>query len=243
MPLFDTKPKLNVEECSKQFYDSTTFHAIVLGEDIWSACLDTAFNSIAEADRTFLSTDPKLFRNEMTSLRMELFAFALQCLKKFKTEQYFVSQSLFTRSYLEEEGRPDIWNIMGEYNQAIAMSATMSSNLQPTEGSIGRAQATFINEMRTRVASKWMERNLGDKAVTGGDKDRQIGCGVRVFNRLGADIKHADGVVIKLLACRLANRLACNVNLEPEALFRLGANIFGFYKGAEDYLKSVDLRE
>jgi hypothetical protein len=240
MPLFDTKPK-NVEECCKQFYDDSIFHAIVAGLNICSAYLDTAFNYIAEVDQSFLSVDPKLFRNEMTALRMELFAFALQCSKKFKTEQYTIPQSVFTRSYLEEEGRPDIWNIMGEYNQVIAMSATMSANGKPTQGNIGRAQVTFINDMRTNIASKWYENNIGDKAVTNEDRE-QIGCAVRVFNRLGADIKHADGVVVKLLASRLANRLECNVNLEPEALFRLVATIFGFYKGAEDYLKSVSLR-
>ena len=254
MPLFKSKPKLSIEDCCREFYtlifhphDSNLIRSeLVKGTDVWSGLLDTYFESIAEIDQSFLSVDPVLFRNEMTALRMELFAFALGCSKKFGKEKYTIPASFFTRSYLEENGRLDIWSIMGEYNQAIAMSATMSANGKPTPGRIGRSQMTFINSMRANVASKWLKTNFPGITNEAIDKDEKvntkISCANLVFNRLGADIKHADGVVVKLLASRLANRLGCDVNLKSEALSRLASIIFGFYNGAEEYLKSVDLR-
>jgi len=232
MPLFESKPKLSIEECCRQFYDSNIFHSkIVTGQDFWSIFLDTNLKFVAEVDQSFLSIDSTLFRNEMTALRMELFAFA--CSKSFKTDKYAIRHSLFTSSYLEENGRLDIWHIMGEYNQVIAMSATMNATGKTTPGAIGRARVTSVNLMRYKAI----------KAVaTITTDDHQIACVNHVINFIGADIKREDSVVVKLLCSRLANRLGCDVNLKSEAPFRLAAIILGFYKGAEEYLKSVDLQ-
>ena len=241
MPLFESKPKLSIEDCCRQFYDSNIFQAIIHGIDGWSILLDTYFKSIAEVDQSFLSVDPTLFRNEMTALRMELFALAWS--ERFKErDKYTFPQSSFTRTYLEENGSLDIWGIMGAYNQAIAMSATMNAYGKPTPGGIGRAQVTFINGMRVNVAKNMYKTYIGDKAMTKEDEDHQIECVNHVVNFIGAGIKREDSVVVKLLCSRLANRLGCDVNLKSEALFRLAAFIFGFYKGVEEYLKSVDLQ-
>lgn len=250
MPLFESKPKLSIEECCREFY-TQIFHLqesklirseLVKGTDFWSYLLDTYFKSIAEVDPSFLSIDPALFRNEMTALRMELFAFALGCSKKFNTDKFTIPASLFTRSYLEENGRLDILDIMAEYNQAIARSAVMDANLMLYTGRIGRARITFVNDLRSRMALKWLHNLLGDRTVPTEEEYAKIGCINMVANRLGADIEREDGVVVKSLCVRLAARLGCDVNLKSEALFRLSAVIFGFYNGAEEYLKSVDLQ-
>jgi len=234
MPLFESKPKLSIEQCCRQFYDSNIFHSKTIGgQDFWSIFLDTNQKLVAEVDQSFLSVDPMLFRNEMTALRMELFAFA--CSKNRKTDKYAIRQSFFARSYLEENGRLDIWGIMGEYNLPIAMSATMDATGKPTPGAIGRAQVTSVN-LRRYEAVKALETIMKDY------EDHQIGCVNLAVNFIGADIKRADSVVVKLLCSRLASRLGCDVNLKSEALFRLAAIILGFYKGAEEYLKSVDLQ-
>jgi len=231
MPLFERKPKISFDEYCRQFYDKGIFHSIIAGQDVWSGLLDTYFESIAEVDQSFLSVDPVLFRNEMTALRMELFAFA--CSKNSKTAKYAIRQSLFTRSYLEENGRLDIWHIMGAYNQAIAMSATMNRNGKPTSGGVGRAQVTSVNLRRYEAIKALAPYTTGDEDVE---------CVNHVVNFTGGDIKREDGIVVKLLCSRLADRLGCDVNLEPEALLRLATTIFGFYKGAEEYLKAVDLQ-
>lgn len=243
MGLSSRKPNLSIEECCQQFYDSNIFHSkIVAGRDFWSIALDTILKSVAEFDQSFLSVDPTIFRNEMTALRMELFAFALASSKKFNTEKYTIPQSLFTRSYLEENRNLEIWDIMAEYNQAIAMSATMNAKGEQFSGRIGIAQITFVNDSRSRMALRWAKNILGNGTVPTEERKAKIECINSVANRIGADTKREDDVVVKLLCSRLANRLRCDVNLKSEALFRLATTIFGFYKGAEEYLKSVDLQ-
>jgi hypothetical protein len=236
MPLFESKPWLSIEECCRQFYDSHIFHAIINGIDGWSIIWDTYFKSIADVDQSFLSVDPTLFRNEMTALRIELFAFA--CSKNSKTSKYAIRQSFFTENYLKENGRLDIRGIMGQYNQAIAMSATMNRYGKPTPGGIGRALATSVN-LRRYEAVKALKKSLGT-IIT--EDEWLLSCSNHVINFIGADIKRADSVLIKLLASRLASRLECDINLKSEAIFRLGALTLGFYKGAEEYLKSVNLQ-
>jgi len=248
---FESEPKTDVEQCCREFYnmmfnlhDSSLIRSkLVAGTDMWSVLLDDYYGSVMEADKSFASVAPVLFRTEMTALRMELFTFALGCSKKVNTDKFTIPASFFTRSYLEEKGKLDIFNIMAEYNQAIARSAVMDANLKQYSGSMGNARVIFVNDLRSRMALKWVQEYVGDRPdPTEESQAQKIGCINMVANRLGADIEREDGVVVKSLCVRLAARLGCDVSLNSEALFRLSAILYGLYKGAEEYLESVDLR-
>lgn len=236
VPFFENKPKQSIDECCRQFYDSSIFHAVIAGTDVWSTFLDTTINLIAEVDSSFFSVDTTLFRDEMTALRMEIFALAWS--QKFKQDKYIFAQSFFTRSYLEENSRLDIWNIMLEYNQIVAMSATTDANGKQYSGRIGISKIGFVTTLRDNLWKDWEKRNIGNRTPTEKDEDN-LRCLARVINRVGADINREDCVVVKLLSSRLSSRLGCGVNLKSEALFSLASTIFGFYKGSEEYLKSV----
>lgn len=241
MPLFESKPKLSIEECCRQFYDSHIFHSSLVDTDSWALFLQHTKELIAEVDPSFSSVDPNIFQREMTAICMELFALA--CLRKLKKFEYCYPQSIFTRTYLEENKIPEIWEIMGEYNQAIAMSVTMNAKgKQLYSGAIGRGIITFINSMSFNLLEEFIKNYLGDRVLTQEGKDILCGCASMVINRRGADIKRENGVLIVLLTSRLATRLGCDENLKTEALLWLGAKILGFYEGAEEYLKSVHLQ-
>ena len=241
MGLFSRKPKISIEEFCREFYDTQIFHPIIAEIDVWSAFLETVSKSVSEADQSFAAIDLTLFRKEMTALRMELFGLAW--MHKFKREEYTIPQSLFTKRYLEENGRLDIWDIMGEYNQAIAQSSVMTATGEQMGGRLGRARIVSLNKLRTDLFMKWAEANLRDsKSTTKEEQQDRADCAAHALNRIGADIRRADCVAVKLLAARLAVRLRCRKDLESEALFRLETVIFGFYKGAEEYLKSVNLQ-
>jgi ABC-type microcin C transport system permease subunit YejE len=172
----------------------------------------------------------------MTALRMEVFALA--CQRRTKNEDLAVRQSFLTRRYLEENAKLDIWRIMGEYNQAIADSATSDKSGQITNPAL----VLRINNLRYDMMEKWLQANIPNpESPTQKDKV-QLKYASRAGNRIGADMRQADCVLAKLLALRLAHRLGCNINIRAEALFRLAATIFGFYNGAEEYLKSVNLQ-
>jgi len=233
------KPKISVEECCEEFYDKNIFHAIIAGIDGWSVLLDAYSKSVTEADTSFSSIDPTLFRQEMTAVRMEVFALAFA--RKVKREDLTLVQSFFTRRYLEENGKLDIWDIMLEYNRAISDSATLTATLERMED--WRVEKS--NLAKWEFFKKWWDTNIGgpidDPSASTEEQKMLAKCVARVANRIGADMRRADCAAAKRLAARLAERLECDINLSYEALFRLAATIFGFYRGAEEYLKSISL--
>jgi hypothetical protein len=229
MGLLNRKPKIGIEEFCQQLYDSQIFHPIIAGEDIGKGILDSMFDSVAEADQSFAAIDHTLFYQEMRALRLELFGLAWG--HKFKQEKFTIPQSVFTRHYLEENGKLEMWDIMGEYNQAIADSVTLKTTGERMED----WQVAKSNLARVRMFDKWTEANKG--ATTELDN-----CVARVANRIGADISRNDSILTKRLAARLPDRLGCDVNLNTEAIFRLSALVYGLYNGAKEAINSVNLQ-
>jgi hypothetical protein len=210
MGLFSRKPKISIYEFCREFYDTQIFHAMIGGIDAWSAFLETVFNSVVEADQSFAVIDQAVFQREMTALRMELFGLAWS--HKFERLEFTLGQSSYTQRYLEENGRLDIWDIMGEYNKAIA-------------------QSTELSDRWAKVRDEWAKQE--------GDSFSNV---ARIVNRWDADIRRNDCILVKRLAAKLADRLGCDINLDSEALFRLQAVIFGFYNGAKEAIESVNLQ-
>ena len=241
MGLFSRKPKVGVEEFCRSFYDSQVFDPMKIGGiDVVKDWWETVFNSVVEADDSFKSIDFSNFQEEMTALRVELFG--LVCLNRYKKEQFSIIQTLFTKRYLDEIERPQIWDIMGEYNQAIARSATLDETGNQLDGRVGRARITGINLSRVNMFDKWIEVYVGHKDDLT-DEDKESGqCIAHVANFIGVDIKRADSIAVKLLAARLAERLGCDESLNYEALFRLSALIFGLHEGAQEALSAVDIQ-
>jgi hypothetical protein len=233
------KPEFSIGDCCRQFYNKNIFDGAAVGQDVWYDLLDTYFKSIVEVDQSFSSVDKELFRNEMTALRMVLFAFALGCSKKFNKDEFTLPASFFTSSYLKEKGRLDIFNIMLAYNRAIARSAIMDANLQKYSGKAGEALIIRVNDLRSRMALKWADIYVSDRGISLQEQKNKISCINMVANRIGADIEREDGVVVKSLCAELATRLRDGENLNSEAMSQLSAIILGFYRGAQEYLESV----
>ncbi|MEK7353083.1 MAG: hypothetical protein AABZ77_01070, partial [Chloroflexota bacterium] len=95
------------------------------------------------------------------------------------------------------------------------------------------------NLTRSNLWEDWIKRNIRGREPDKRDSDN-LACVARALNRIGADIEREDGLVVKLLSSRLADRLGCGVNLKY--LWWLGAIIRSLYTGAEEYLKSIDLQ-
>jgi len=241
MGLLNRKPKVSIEEFCRQFYDTYVFNpTVIAGIDVGEAFWETAFNSVAEADKSFEAVDHTKFRHEMTSVRMELFGLAW--MHKFKREEFTMPQSIFTRHYLEENKRSEIWDVMGEYNQAIAESATMSESGEQISGRIGRALTISINESRVNMVTKWADTNIGDPSAITEKQERLFECACRIANRIGADVRRNDCILVKRLTARFADRLGCDLSLRSEALFRLGVVIFGLYEGAKEAIRDLNLQ-
>jgi len=238
--LLSREPSVSIDECCRKFYDSQIFNPIIGGTDVGLVFLQHAYNSVAEADKRFKNIDFSKFQEEVNALRMELFALAW--MERFKGEQYTLPQSFFTKSYLQEINRAQIWDIMGEYNQVIARSATMTDTGKQLEGRLGRARITQINLLRFNTYKRWSKAYIGNKEdMTAEDEGRAI-CIGRVINRIGADIKRGDCIGANILSGRLAERVGCDFLLSSEAFSRLGGVTLGLYEGAKEAIKNVNIQ-
>ncbi len=237
MGLFSRKPTIGIEEFCREFYDKQIFHAMIGGIDAWSAFLETVFKSVSEADPSFAKIDTILFQREMTALRVELFGLAW--LHKFKREEFTLPQSFFTKRYLEENGKLEIWDIMGEYNLAIAKSSVMTA----TGEQMGTAYLVSMNKLRNDMFHKWYETNIGDRSTTE-ENEEQAKCVARVANRIGADLMKNKEIGNRRITALLLYRLGWKIDedLSEEALSRLIAITFGLYEGAKEAIKSVNLQ-
>ena len=137
-----------------------------------------------------------------------------------------MAEIVFTKSHLEQNQQTEIWNVMGEYNQAIAHSSTDIDNSERKQ----RERITFINQLRVKLFDKWVESGLEPK------------CAAHVLNRMGTDVAWDKKVTLKHLTARCADRLQCQIRLDSEALFRISAVIWGLYNGAKEAIQSINLQ-
>jgi hypothetical protein len=236
MGLLSHKAKVTIEDFCRGFYDTQIFHPpIVAGEDVGEAWWGMVYNSIVEADESFGGIEKALFIRQMTALRLELFALAWG--HKFKQERFTVPQSIFTRQYLIEKGKLELWDIMREYNHAVANNVYVLflKKLKPGKA-VADCDMKIVKEAQ-RLES-WCETNIIDlsatsrKVYTGSpsvdgfsvsisgqvaqtEKGKiLVDCIARVANRIGADVKEDDCRLVKQLGALLRGRLSYTPKLE-----------------------------
>jgi hypothetical protein len=217
--------RVSVQDFFQDFYDSQVFHPVIAGQDMKWAYIDTAYDTIIKADNLFNSVDRNVFRKEMLALRMEMIGLAST--HNVKNAERLLNQSLFTRDYLYKNGEPEIWDIMGEYNQSIAMSSTDIAKSERAQRSV----ITLANTVRASLAEKYMKKYYKE--------GMDIKCMARVCNRECCEVAWADNVTVRYLTARFADRVGCNEDINSDALMAIASVIWGFYQGAKEAIRSV----
>lgn len=252
MGLFNSKPKMTIEDFCKAFYDSHIFTTKTIPysreteeapKDFWAFYLTEVKKMVTEADQSFSAIDTDLFWREMTALYMEVFALACSAKVKWK-QDLMVRQGLFTKYYLEDNAMPELWDAMHSYREAIDDSILAKANGQLLDGNsrLGRGKVTFWNSFRFDLWKDWIKSNVVDPQSPSKEEKEKLECLAIALKRVGADIRRADCVAVKMLAFRLAQRLGCDSTINREAKFQLATVVFGFCTRAENHLKSVDLQ-
>ena len=122
MSIFSKKQEVNLEDFCRDSYKKNILNPVIEGIDAGSAYFDTVRKSVVEADQNFANINSQKFATKMIPLRFELFALAW--LHQFG-DKSAVAQSVFTKLFLQENKRNDIWDASEPYNQAIARSSTI----------------------------------------------------------------------------------------------------------------------
>lgn len=240
MGIFSKKEEVDLEEFCSDFYEKNILNPIIEGVDAGAVFIDTIKRNVVEADNNFAKISYQKFTDEVVLLRFELFALAW--LHQFG-DKLAIVQSDFTRRYLHEKKRDDIWDGMESYNQAIARSGTLGKSPKKP---FDRARLGFIMRMRADLADKYID----DAKKSGIDLDDKTSTPIlesigRPLNRLFIDDAWKKGVTAGLLMFALCDRFGFESNFEPtkEAQFRLTAIIRGFYDGAKQTLEKVKIKQ
>ncbi|MBN1176917.1 MAG: hypothetical protein JXA51_04475 [Dehalococcoidales bacterium] len=213
--------KISVKDFFQDFYDSQVFHPVIAGQDMKWTYIDTAYDSVVKIDRLFTSVDRNTFRKEMIALRMEMIGLVFT--HNIKKKEQLLNQSLFTKDYLDENAQSEIWDIMGEYNQSIAMSTDIGKN---------EKELIETNERRMSLFEEYMNKYHKD--------DMDITCIARICNREGCEVAWEKQYTLMRLMSRFAARVECSENINQDALTTIISVIWGFYQGAKEAIKSVN---
>ncbi len=216
MSLFSIKPKISLENFCQDFYDNYILNQVVEKVDLSSVFPEYVKKTITEADGVFVNIDSQKFADEIVILRFELFALAW--LHKYR-DRSAVAQSIFTRKYLNDKKRDDIWDAMEHYNQAIAHSVTATP---------------FIIRMRMDLYDVYCEKGYDSKCVA------------RVLNRMFSEkawnIKNTSYFLILALCHRLGLGYGSKY-LGPNEKAQLELHVFihGLYDGAKQSCEEVKI--
>ncbi len=181
MGLFNRKRRVQLEDFCREFYDQNLLPPAIRGVDLGEIYFRAVQKSIAEMDGGFATIDSKQILAEMTIIRFEVFALAW--LHQFGDKRA-PDQSAYTKSYLGEKGRQDIWANMEPYNQAIARSSTAGCTC---ETGTGRAYLAFVNKMRADLFDQWYKRGFEPDSVA------------RAVNRISVNAACDNGVAAGFL--------------------------------------------
>ncbi len=216
------KTKKDAVEFSRNFYESYLFGLKIGGLDPAAVYAETVHRTISKDDAMFSAVQLPKLKDELLGLQLEMIGTAWTYKSK---EPAAMANSDFTKKYLADKGRSDLWEIMGEYNQRVAASSSLG--IDP-DSRLGRGQRVFLNSMRTGIFDTWHAKGIYDNQVI-----------ARVVNRLGSDIAWNKGLTPGMVGIRAMLRL----DIEGTDLIgeRLAAVAFGFYQGAKEALDDVKL--
>jgi hypothetical protein len=206
---------------SRSFYDRSVFGPDPTGGDFFEQFAESTRRLIVEADASFDAVSLPKLKEELRALRLEMIGTAWTHESKFEAA---LAISEFTKMYLADIGRSDLWEAMTAYNKAIAESTTHGAD--PKTGS-GRARIVFLNTTRANLFETWVNAGRDGEAIA------------RVANRVGSEASVKAGTAQLFLALRLTERVG--IEGSQPIVERLAAVAHGFYQGAKEALDDVQL--
>ncbi|OGZ27489.1 MAG: hypothetical protein A2365_03390 [Candidatus Nealsonbacteria bacterium RIFOXYB1_FULL_40_15] len=228
MSFFSRKQEMKLEDFCRDFYDTQILSPVIGKIDADNVFSDVVKKNIVEVYPEFAKIDSQKLNEEIKVIRFELFALAWT--HKFISGENVVAQSDFTKSYLHEKGRNDIWVGMESYNNMIdSVTLHWLTNL-------GKMNLSFNYNMREDLTKK----NIEAAKELGIENDDRV---ARVNHRLWSENAWKQKLMLGPLVFTFCERIGVNAHdLNQEAQFRLAATIKGLYDGAEQSWDKVKIK-
>jgi len=228
MSFFSRKQEMKLEDFCRDFYDTQILNPVIGKIDAGNVFSDVVKKNIVEVYPEFSKIDSEKLNEEIKVIRFELFALAWT--HKFISGKIVVAQSDFTKSYLHEKSRDDIWAGMEPYNNMID-SVTLHWLT-----SLGKMNLIFNYNMREDLTKK----NIEAAKELGVENDDSV---ARVNHRLWSENAWKQKQMLGPLVFTFCERIGVNAHeLNQEAQFRLATTIKGLYDGAEQSWDKVKIK-
>jgi len=227
MTFFDKKKEVDLESFCRLFYENVIFNCVVDGLDVNDNIFEILNNSLVAVDQIFANIDSQKFNYEIIVLQFELFALAW--LYQFG-DKLAVAQSTFTKNYLHEKKKDDIWDAMEPYNQAIARSSTFGKT---SKNAFDRVFLAKVFKTRAALFEQFYKEGYDPKCIA------------RVLNRLFSDEAWRKGTAAGLLMFALCDRFGFDQNFQPnkEAHSRWFIEINDFYEKNKESLSKYKIKK
>lgn len=196
MAFFSKKQEIDLETVNRIFYESYMQDNVVDGVDINALFYDAMRSALVDADHNFANIDLRKFNDELVLLQFEIFALAW--LHQFG-DNSAVAQSIFTKNYLHDKARDDIWNGMEKYNSAISRSSVAG---------LSEIERAHIIRDRANCADK----HIANAEKSGATVDEGIG---RPLNRLFSEKAWKKGISAGFILFALCKQLGFDPSFQP----------------------------
>lgn len=228
MGLFSTKERVNLEKFCGDWYEKYILHPVLTSPkgdlELAPEMYEVFRKNIVEADANFEKVDLERFSTEIVFLRFELFALAW--MHKFGGN-FAVAQSIFTKRYLQEKKRNDIWEGMRFYNKYL------NSGVLHWLTSLGKVNMPFWYNMIKSLSAKNIEEG---KKIGISDENIEM-----VNNRLCSENAWKQRWIFQGLVSAVEDKFGFILNDEAE--FRLAVVIRGLYDGARQSFDNIKIEK
>ncbi len=226
MGFFDWKQGVNLSEFCENFYDKYIYYPSIGEIDPQNLYCDKVLRELTKADIQFKKVILDKFEDEFVILRFEIFSIAW--LHRFG-DKLSVAQNEFTKKYLIQKERQDIWDNMELYNRASPKSIVVG---RKRENAKDRAYIDQINTKKVELFDSYF------------DKGHDGECIARAINRMYTESAFSKGITSSLLMLVLCDRLGFDGEFTPneEAQFVFVAICKGLYNGAFETIENVKIK-
>jgi len=227
MGFFSSKEEVKLDDFCRHFYGDLTLNPLGGKIDGMGAFAEVVKKTITEVFPEFSKINTEKLKEELTILKFELFALAW--IHKFGVESA-IEQSIFTKKYLHENGRDDIWEGMAHYNGAIAHSVHVQA---------GNNKVYIIKE-RVDLFEKYVDASDNKEAP----KDDLA----LALNRISSEKASKTGDTNGYLMLALCSKLGLGSGKDyygppKEASTQLQYIIRGMYEGAKETLENIKIKK
>jgi len=238
-----SKRKLTTEDICKEYYESQIFRPTGNDEVSPSGFFANASICLEAIDASFKGIDFDTFLKEMITVNIELFGLAWLNhnyeLNKAMPESSIPEEIAFTKQYLQDTGRGDIWERMSLYNDEILKTIAEETVISESWGCLRDISVAIREEDQEEIAEKWLMEKIRNLTDLFGKYSTDSECRDRLVTRflyIPCGINRITALSQKF-SLKLSERLGCD--LKKAGLFTLQRIVVGLYDNAVNYLDAV----